>query len=131
MATPFEHEKEFIDHFIAPVKRPRYRELLRNHRGRTRIENDLPHRFPMDTRYAIPVRGTFNEGMVVEYLLKRGAPDECYVFAASHDPHGFYPLEYIVEQCFPYGCGAISCVPGRLGLYLGEMDRYFLVRDGT
>ncbi len=60
---------------------------------------------------------------VHELLVERGAPATCLVFAVGEefDPYGDErELRTALEDLMLDGAGFLSCLPGRLALYVGE-----------
>ena len=71
-----------------------------------------------------------NSGDVEKILKQYGAPQICHVISESSEVDGKdLPLKAAIEEVLGYGMGSvISCIPGRLAYYEGEMpsDRFVL-----
>jgi hypothetical protein len=70
-----------------------------------------------------------HDAAVVARLVAEGAPDRCVAFAESLGWGVELPLaEAVAELAWPGG-GFLSCVAGRLGLYVAEFHmKVFLLR---
>jgi hypothetical protein len=64
-----------------------------------------------------------DDAAVVARLRAEGAPDRCVAFAESLGWGVEMPLEDAVAELAWPGGGFLSCVAGRLGLYVAEFHR--------
>jgi len=116
--TPAElHESQFIAAFVDPEKRQRYTESLKNAKKRSKLLDRLNHFFDFVRARAAKIpRNTIS----ADLLRSKGAPDIVHLIGGNSDGKEM-SLEESIESCLESGWGAvISCVPGRLALYLQE-----------
>jgi hypothetical protein len=131
--------------FLAPDRRARFLDALGRPGARAKLAGELydfEHR--LDEARAERLRqsdrhGTFAEE-VLERLAAEGAPERCVVFRAAYgrgagEPtvaDDDAPLADAAPDLLRAGAGFLSCIPGRLGLYVSEDgSRVFLLRtDG-
>lgn len=114
--------------FLTRGARSRFHQSIENERLRRKIRNELWHfeRY-LDDRYLHVLgsygRQPYSTDDVYELLMERGAPATCFVFAAASefDPYGDErELRTALADLMWPGGGFLSCVPGRLALYVGE-----------
>jgi hypothetical protein len=113
------HETGFISAFVIPEKRSRYAEFLPKPKRRSEILNRLNHFFDFIAQRAIQIhRGSASD--LAQILHARGAGRLGYIIGGDRD--GFeLPLEQAIDSSLASPSGAIiSCIPGRLALYLQE-----------
>ena len=122
--TPDEIERLVVEAFVAPSRRARYFEALRNPKRRQKILNRLDHQVDdIDARFRVRIPQREQHPPEIEVLLRsKGAPDKCYVLSASDR---FDRSELLLREALRgvvgYGVGTlISCIPGRLGYYESE-----------
>ena len=82
-------------------------------------------------RYAVKVTRHDAAPWTLFNLLKsKGAPDECYIFSNCESiDQRWMPLDLALQTVCGIGLGTvISCIPGRLALFEGELfpDEYIL-----
>ena len=123
-ASREEHERG-LALFVAPSRRDRFRESLRDPRRRRKLRAELWHfENRLDERFARELEQHTKHEHHVEHvhalLLDRGAPATCCVLSADGDDGDAIALRLAVAQLMTEGAGFISCIPGRLGLYVGE-----------
>jgi hypothetical protein len=114
-----DHEEAFVSVFVVPEKRARYLEFLRKPKRRWEMLNRLNHFFDFIPHLATPAVRNAN---LADELRRRGAGDTAYVIGGSD---GFDGRELTLDEAVMEAMTAcngvvISCVPGRLALYLQE-----------
>lgn len=117
--TASAQETAFIAAFVIPDKRSRYANFLPNPKRRGEILNRFNHFFDF-----IPERATqiprASSSELAGVLRARGASRLGYVIGGGPDGCEL-PLEEAIESSLASGWGTvISCIPGRLALYLQE-----------
>jgi len=112
------HDEEIVGSFFLPRKRERYRTLLGNPRTRKKALESLNHHPPIDPRFATPIQAH----LVGEVLRNHRAPATCYVLSAIAELDGRQMVlrDALQQAEAGYWGTIISCIPGRLALYLGE-----------
>ena len=120
------HE-EGLAAFLRPKRRARFLQSLSDDRLRRKLGDRLHHRsddfdprrihrLDNHTRHALD--------LVHELLRARGAPPTCHVFAPGDDMDGSQVgLRQALGEYLTCGDVLLSCVPGELGLYVGEDGR--------
>ena len=128
-----EHEESLVKAFIVPRKRDRMLSLLANPRRRRTVLDALYHFGDLDDRFVVPVpcRHHTPEN-IAKALRDYGAPDRCWVISTddSLDAREML-LDEVLAAIVGYGEGnLVSCVPGKLAFFEGEVpkDRYILRR---
>jgi hypothetical protein len=114
------HEATFVAAFVVPDKRSRYLEFLPKPKRRGEILNRWNHFFDFipDRSTQIP-RASASE--LAHALRQQGAGRLGYVIGDSSSDGQELPLEDAIESALDSGWGAVvSCIPGRLALYLQE-----------
>ena len=113
------HETAFVDSFILPERRERYRLKLASPQNRRRFVDRLNHCCDIDPRYARLLDGGDD---AVDALRRHGASTDCYVISSAMEIDGrTLPLAEAVSLAPLYGWGTIaSCIPGRLAYYYDE-----------
>jgi hypothetical protein len=111
--------------FLLPERRERFRASLRDPRRRRKLYDELHHfAGQLDprsaTRHGPHVKHDAHIEEVHALLVGHGAPPTCFVLADT-DLDGRQPLlREALASLMWAGAGFISCLPGRLGLYVGE-----------
>ena len=120
-ATPNStHEAAFVAAFVVADKRSRYLEFLPKPKRRGEILNRWNHFFDFIPERATQVPRT-SASELAQALRRRGAGRLGYVIGDSSSDGCELPLEDAIESALASGWGAVvSCVPGRLALYLQE-----------
>lgn len=130
-----DHEQAFISTFVVPAKRARYAEFLAKPKRRGEVLDRWNHFFDFVPELATQVPRDSPEQLIT-LLRKRGAPATAYLIGRPSELDGSeLPLAEAVEQAFCDGWGTvISCLPGRLALYLQEFppgDTFILATRAT
>ena len=146
--TPFalEHE-EGLALFVEPTYRSRFRESLASPKRREKLISTLDHFPNLDYRWAVEITTKATTSTVDAYLRNAGAPKQCYVLSSDGDylqaneSEGFkfilgttVDLRVALDDLLWNQFGAfISCIPGRLACFTGEMpdERFVLERPPT
>jgi hypothetical protein len=114
------HETAFVATFVVPDKRARYFELLSKPKRRGQILDRWNHFFDFIPELAgrIP-RASASE--LTQTLQRRGAGPLAYVMGECASDGQELPLDEAIAIALACGWGAVvSCIPGRLALYLQE-----------
>jgi hypothetical protein len=120
-----QHE-EGLAAFLRPPRRERFIQSLDDKRLRRKLGARLHHRSDdFDDRYIrVLKRHTKGDGFVEhvhQTLAASGAPDTCHIFAPGDQMDGAeVDLRQALDEFMFYGDAMISCIPGKLGLYVGE-----------
>jgi hypothetical protein len=132
-ASVEEHEAGLAA-FLLPDRRQRFRRALVNEKSRAKLLGELYHferrldpafseRLKMSTKHDAFI------AEVYELLVARGAPPRCVALRAVDSEGGEGVLAEVVPDIMWSGSGLVSCVPGALGLYVGEDgSNVFLLR---
>jgi hypothetical protein len=124
---PLEHELAIVRAFIAPSRRPRWEEMLREPKRRRAWLDRLNHCRDLDSRRATPMDPHDD---VADLLRRCGAPEQAYLLASDDKLDGqLLELEAAIQAAHRSGWGTIiSCVPGRLACFYDELgDRRLLL----
>ncbi len=123
------HEEAFVLTFVVAERRARYLEFLRNPKRRVEILRRLSHCFDFEPHLATPVSRNSNLPLL---LRNRGAGDAAHVIGGRLDGEDL-PLEEAVKSATADPNGVvISCIPGRLAIYMQEFppgDVFVLSHD--
>ena len=113
-----DHEQAFVSVFVIPEKRARYAEFLAKPKRRSEIISRFCHFFDFVPQLATPVP----RDSILTVLRKRGAGETAHVIGgrASLDGRDLPLEEAINEAMSDPGGVVISCIPGRLALYMQE-----------
>ncbi len=119
-----EHE-EGLAVFVSPQRRARFRASLADVRLRQKLLDGLNHfEDSLDSRHAElhrpHTRHESHVEQVCDLLEDAGAPGTCFLLADSDADGAEVPLRHGVKALMSRGAGFLSCVPGRLGLYVSE-----------
>ena len=126
-----DHETALVNAFVLRERRARVIELLRNPRRRIKVLNRLYHFRDLDPRFLVSVPPARQRADAIAALLaERGAPAECHLISTNRELDGQnLPLGVALAQIVGVGDGTlVSCVPGRLGYFEGEDERFILAR---
>jgi len=114
-----DHEQAFVSTFVVPEKRARYAEFLPKPKRRVEITNRFCHFFDFIPGLAKPVP---RDSDLAAQLRKLGAGDVAHVIGGRNGFDGRdMPLEEAINEAMIDPSGVvISCIPGRLALYMQE-----------
>ncbi len=113
------HEAAFIAAFVIPDKCSRYSDFLPNPKRRGEILDRFNHFFDFIPQRAtqVPRASSFQ---LARLLRSSGAGDYGYIIGGGSDGSEL-PLEEAIESSLASGWGTVvSCIPGRLALYVQE-----------
>ena len=116
-----DHEQAFVSVFVVPEKRARYAEFLPKPKRRAEITQRFCHFFDFVPSLARQVpRGVASE--LAPLLRARGAGDTAHVIGGRDEIDGQdLPLEQAINGALGDSSGVVvSCLPGRLALYIQE-----------
>ena len=126
------HESAFVESFVVKARRERALELLASSKNRHKFTSKFDHDglnyfIPecirsIEPRYQHPPN-------IADILRAMGAPDTCHVIGGERDGEDLDLLSAL-EEIVGYGTGTVlSCVPGKLAYFEGEIrERFLLVR---
>lgn len=114
-----DHEEAFVSVFVVPEKRTRYLEFLRKPKRRAEILDRLCHFFDFLPQLATPVA---RDSTLAAMLRKQGAGVTAHLIGGRKGLDGRdMPLEDAINEAMIDPSGVVvSCIPGRLALYLQE-----------
>ena len=116
-----DHEQLFVSAFVVPEKRARYAEFLPKPKRRVEITHRFCHYFDFIPSLAKQIpRGVASE--LAPLLRARGAGSTAHVIGGRDEIDGRdLPLEEAIDLALADPSGVVvSCVPGRLALYIQE-----------
>jgi hypothetical protein len=119
-----EHESGLAA-FLRADRRQRFRRALVNEKSRVKLLGELYHyAHRLDPDFAEPLALQARHDAFVldicERLVAAGAPADCASLRAQEPHRRAGPLAEAVPEILRSGAGFVSCVPGVLGLYVGE-----------
>jgi hypothetical protein len=126
------HESAFAESFISKARRERALELLASSKNRHKFTSKFDHHgrdFIPECIRSIEPRHQHPPN-ITDILRAMGAPDTCHVIGGEHDGKDMELLAAL-KQIVGYGTGIVlSCIPGRLAYFEGEIrERFLLVRN--
>ena len=127
------HESAFVESFVIKARRERALELLASSKNRHKFTSKFDHH---GMNYFIPecirsIEPRYQHPSDIAAILRRmGAPERCHVIGSSRDGEEVELLTAL-KEIVGYGTGAVlSCVPGKLAYFEGEVkERFLLVRS--
>jgi len=125
------HETEFVETFILSDCQSRWLEFLNKPKRRSSFLHRLADDRDLDSRFRVPISpAQQTPECVATQLHKLRAPASCHVISEMTDLDG-RNMDLIAALQLVIGSGlgtVISCIPGKLAYYEGEMprDRYVL-----
>ena len=137
MNVTAEHERRFVQAFVASDRQNRYLGLLATPEGRTKFTEALHHDLRLDPRYAIRLSAgqTRNERIkAVIAALGNAGSESCILISANSRLDGQrLPLPEALAEVVGYGGTIISCVAGEVAYYEGEEtgERYVCRRHSA
>jgi hypothetical protein len=126
------HESAFVESFILKARRERALEMLASPKNRHKFTSRFDHH---GQTYFIPecIRSIEPRDQhppnIAQILRRLGAPETCHVIGGMHDGKDMELLSAL-KEVVGYGTGTVlSCVPGKLAYFEGEIrERFLLVR---
>src|SRR3954468_18338116 len=114
-----DHEQAFVSAFVVPEKRARYAEFLPNPKRRIQITTRFSSFFDFIPALAKQVP---RDSDLAGQLRKRGAGDIAHVIGGRDrfDGRDMLLEEAINEAMIDPSGVVISCIPGRLALFMQE-----------
>ena len=127
------HEAAFVESFVVKGRRQRALELLANPKNRFKFTGKFDHH---GRDYLIPecIRSIEpryqHPGNIADILQAMGALESCHFIGGEHDGEEVKLLSAL-KQVVGHGIGTVlSCVPGKLAYFEGEIrERFLLVRQ--
>lgn len=106
--------------------------LLASSKNRHKFTSEFNHhaRNYFVPKYVRPIQPRYHHPPDVAHMLQgMGAPESCYFIGGEHDGQDV-PLLAALEEVVGYGTGTVlSCIPGKLAYFEGEVrERFLLVR---
>lgn len=127
------HEQAFVESFVQRTRRERALLCLADPNKRRKFIDKFAHHgtdilIPQCLRSIEPNKQ--NPDSIYTILRSLGAPDTCHVISESSFDGKEMELLAALKEIVGYGMGTvISCLPGRLGYFEGEVrQRYILQR---
>jgi len=127
------HEAAFVEAFIVKQRRERASEFLANPKNRDKFTAAFDHHgrnyFLAECIRPFPARHQ-HPSHIKDMLESLGAPATCHVIGGVRDGEEVELFEAF-KEVVGYGMGTVlSCVPGRLAYFEGEMrERFILLRE--
>jgi hypothetical protein len=137
-----EHESAAIKAFVVREKRERLLGFLAKPKTRKRFVQELNHFRLFDHRFAAPVSWQIDPSLklwdrhvhgianICRKLQSKGAGNTCWVMSDNEELDGReLDLEWVLEKAIDGQTSTIlSCIPGKLALFVGEREMLLLVR---
>ena len=127
------HEQEFVESFVHSARQERVRLGLANPKKRRKFVEEFAHHgtyilAPECLRSIKP--SETNPDSICAILRSLGAPDTCYLLSEGKNLDGTeMPLLTALKEVVGGGMGTvISCLPGRLGFFEGEVRERFILQ---
>ena len=126
-SLPNEHEEKLVAAFMCKEIQDRYRFLLGHPKRRWQGLNRLYHCWDFNEKYAQRLP---SNARVLSLLQEAGSPPQAYVLSTwPHLDGHTMPLEDAVQEILALGGGNIvSCLPGELAFYGGEVRDHALLQ---
>ena len=128
-----QHELAFVESFMVKPLRERALELLASSKIRHKLTSKFDHHrrdylAPECIRHIQPRYQ--HPPDIAKMLRAMGAPETCYFIGCIHDGEDV-PLLTALKEVVGYRTGTVlSCVPGKLAYFEGEIrERFLLVRS--
>jgi hypothetical protein len=126
------HEQAFVESFVQSAKCERVRVGLANPKKRRKFVAEFAHHgtYILAPECLRSIKANQQHPDSIYAILRGlGAPDTCYLISEDRNFDG-HEMELLaaLEQIVGNGMGTvISCLPGRLGYFEGELrERYIL-----
>lgn len=137
-----EHETGMIRGFVLPNKQERFLEFLTKAHNRKKFLKELNHFRWFDQRFAKPVEWKIDPHLklldrhlqgiqnIYRLLQSKGAGETCYVISANKNLDGKeMDLAWVLNEIVDSELGSfLSCIPGKLGLFVAEDEMLLLSR---
>ena len=124
------HESAFIQSFLVKARRKRALELLASSKNRRKFTSKFDHH---GLDYFIPecirsIEPRYQHPPDIGGILRAmGAPETCHVIGGEHDGEDM-DLLTALKEVVGYGTGTVlSCIPGKLAYFEGEVRERFLL----
>ncbi|MGO9403315.1 MAG: hypothetical protein ACLPVW_07575 [Terriglobales bacterium] len=127
------HEQAFVECFVQRDRRERALLCLANRKKRRKFVHEFAHHgtYILASEYLRSIKPIQqNPDSIREILRSLGAPDTCHVISEGSLDGEETDLLSALNEVVGRGMGTvISCLPGRLGYFEGELrERYILQR---
>jgi hypothetical protein len=128
-----DHEAGFVATFVLPECQARWLEFLSKPKRRNAFLHRLADDRDFESRFRVPISPAHQTPeLVAAQLEKLHAPRVCHLISEQSEVDG-RDMDLLEALELVIGCGlgtVISCLPGELAYYEGEMprDRYVLHR---
>lgn len=125
------HEEEAVKGFILPSRTERYLAFLSSPKGRAKLKSELAHFKALNPKCLVTILpNQKNPASLLRLLASMGAGNQCWVISENSELDGReMDLKRALEETIGYGMGTIiSCIPGKLGYFEDEDQRYILRR---
>ena len=137
-----EHELATIRAFVVPEKRERLLGFVAKSKSRWKFIQELNHFRLLDPRFATPVSWKVDPSLklwdrhlhglanIYHQLQSKGAGGTCWVMSENKElDRQELDIEWVLEKAIDGQTTTIlSCIPGKLALYVGEREMLLLVR---
>jgi hypothetical protein len=126
-----DHETALVNAFVLPERRARLIDSLQTRRGRENVLVSLYHFRALDPRFAISIpTANHTPSAIRELLAAHGAPTACHVMSTNRELDGRdVDLKVALAGIVGTGDGSlVSCIPGRLGYFEDESNRFILAQ---
>jgi hypothetical protein len=126
------HESAFVESFVVKARRERALELLGSSKSRYKFTSNFDHH---GQNYFIPecirsIEPRYQHPSNIAGILRAmGAPEKCHFIGGERDGEDVELLTAL-QEVVGHGTGTVlSCMPGRLAYFEGEIkERFLLVR---
>ena len=131
------HEEKFIDHFVRNEKRKRLKSFFDKDKNRWKGLLEIEHynEKVLDKRFTkVYENKPFGNKELISILKSKGASNKCYVISNCSDlDEQEMDLTDAINEVIGVGMGTlISCIPGQLAYYEGELgDQVILENKNT
>ena len=125
------HEEALVKAFIPSHRQERFLEIIAKPKKRAKLISQLYHFDDLDPKFMVAIPPNQHHPCVLAKILKaKGAGSKCYVMSTISELDGQeVDLETALQEIVGSQEGAlISCVPGRLGYFEDEDERFILER---
>ena len=122
------HEDKTIGSFFKPGRKERYITIHGNDQRRSKWLDKLNHNPGLIDKYQTPLNSKTD---IYQELKRKGATDNCFVISCSKEIDlKEMKLKEAINQTELLGWGTIiSCIPGVLAYYYGEMGEQRIILE--